>query len=153
MGNEVFNDVRVLLNNDALLKDGASSAFSQYNKDQLTPVKVDSSELLGLVTDHNDLGSGRFADPRSQQSFKYDHLRKEASDYKPWSPDSEVESLRAAIEAEVTAYALNHYRHGVSATFSKPTERWGAPWAFGLDLGSFRRFSFFQDICFLCSAG
>ena len=33
-----------------------------------------------------------------------------------------VEGLRAAIEAEVTAYALNHYRHGVSATFSKPTE-------------------------------
>ena len=79
---------------------------------------------------------------RSQQSFKYDHLRKEASDYKPWTADSEVlqcayltqnwahtwcccvqvEGLRAAIEAEVTAYALNHYRHGVSATFSKPTE-------------------------------
>ena len=33
-----------------------------------------------------------------------------------------MEGLRAAIEAEVTAYALNHYRHGVSATFSKPTE-------------------------------
>ena len=85
----------------------------------------------------------------TQQSFKYDHLRKEASDYKPWSADSEVlegfletwpiienkcfhiwywcikvEGLRAAIEAEVTAYALNHYRHGVSATFSKPTERY-----------------------------
>jgi len=120
--NEVFNDVRVLLNNDSLLKDGASAAFSQYNKDQLTPVKVDGSELLGLVTDHNDLGGGRFADARSGQSFKYDHLRKEATDYQAWSADATVEGLRAAIETEVTAYAMNHFRHGVSATFSKNTE-------------------------------
>jgi len=120
--NEVFNDVRVLLNNDALLKDGASSAFSQYNKDQLTPVKIEGSELFGLITDHNDLGSGRFADPRSKQSFKYDHLRKEASDQQSWTPDSSVENLRTAIESEVTSYALNHYRHGVCATFSKETD-------------------------------
>jgi len=120
--NEVFNDVRVLLKNDNLLRDGASSSFSQYNKDQLTPVKVEGSELFCLITDHNDLGGGRFADPRSKQSFKYDHLRKEASDYKPWSPDPAVEELRAAIESEVTNYTLNHYKHGVPAVFSKDTD-------------------------------
>lgn len=120
--NEVFNDVRVLLANDSLLKDGASPAFSQYNKDQLTPVRIQGSELFCLITDHNDLGGGRFADPRTKQSFRYDHLRKEASDYQPWSPDSSVESLRSAIENEVTGYCLNHYKHGVSATFSKNTE-------------------------------
>ena len=102
----------------------------------------------GIISNHSPLASLNHLN-RSQQSFKYDHLRKEASDYKPWSADSEVlegfletwpiienkcfhiwywcikvEGLRAAIEAEVTAYALNHYRHGVSATFSKPTERY-----------------------------
>jgi len=120
--NEVFNDVRILLNNDSLLRDGASSAFSQYNKDQLTPVKIDDAELFCLITDHNDLGGGRFADPRSKQSFKYDHLRKEASDYKPWTGDSTVEELRSAIEGEVTNYTLNHYKHGVPAVFSKTTD-------------------------------
>jgi len=121
--NEVFNDVRVLLNNDALLRDGASSAFSQYNKDQLTPVKIEGSETFGLITDHNDVGGGRFCDPRSGQTFKYDHLRKEASEYKPWSGgDQSLEELRSAIETEVTSYATNHYKQGVPAVFSKNTE-------------------------------
>lgn len=120
--NEVFNDVRVLLSNDSLLRDGASSAFSQYNKDQLTPVRIEGSEVFGLITDHNDLGGGRFADPRSKQSFKYDHLRKEASEYKPWSSDPGVEELRSSLEAEVTNYCLNHYKHGVPAVFAKDTE-------------------------------
>ncbi|XP_064543011.1 F-actin-capping protein subunit alpha [Drosophila montana] len=117
--NEVFNDVRELLKNDALLKDGASHAFSQYNKDQLTPVRVEGSEHNAIISEYNDLGNGRFYDPRTKQSFKYDHLRKEASDYQDLEADANAESWRAALDLATLAYTANHYRHGVSSVFGK----------------------------------
>ncbi|KAK0079171.1 hypothetical protein PV325_001639 [Microctonus aethiopoides] len=117
--NEVFNDVRVLLNNDNLLKEGASGAFAQYNKDQLTPVKVDGTEYPTLITEYNDLGNQRFYDARSKQSFKYDHLRKEATDYEQYEPDTAVEQWRSALQEEITNYTQSHYRHGVCSVFGK----------------------------------
>jgi len=116
--NEVFNDVRVLLSNDTLLKEGASGAFAQYNKDQLTPARIEGGQYCCLITDYNDLGSGRFADPRTKQSFRYDHLRKEASEFQPWSPNASLEPMRFAIENEATSYTLNHYKHGICSAFS-----------------------------------
>lgn len=117
--NEVFNDVRKLLNNDDLLKDGASGAFAQYNKDQLTPVRIENADHLVLITEYNDLGNNRFYDPRSKQSFKYDHLRKEASDYQPWTPDAAVENWRSALDTEFIQYTKNHYKDGVCSVVGR----------------------------------
>ncbi|UYV78113.1 CAPZA2 [Cordylochernes scorpioides] len=116
--NEVFNDVRVLLNNDTLLKERATSAFARYNKDQHTPVRIDGSALPALITEYNDLGGGRFYDPRSQQSFRYDHLRREPSDWQPWEADSATEPWRSALQETWTAYVADHYRHGASSVFA-----------------------------------
>ena len=116
--NEVLSDVRDLLGNDDILT-GASTAFSQYNKEQMTPVNIQDFHLPVLITEYNDLGGGRFGDPRYRHSFNFDHIRKEASEVKPWEPDTSKEALRSAVEAEVTEYCNQHYAKGASLTISK----------------------------------
>jgi len=117
--NEVFNDVRKLLDNDDLLKEGASGAVAQYNKDQLTPVRIENADHLVLVTEYNDLGNNRFFDPRSKQSFRYDHLRKEATDYQTFNPDTISEPWRSALDAEFFQYTRNHYKDGVCSVVGR----------------------------------
>lgn len=70
-----------------------------------------------LITEFNELGSNRYYDPRSRQSFKYDHLREETSDLQQWTPDPTSEPWRSALEEVWSKYCADHYHNGVSAVF------------------------------------
>jgi len=117
--NEVFNDVRVLVQNDSLLRDGVAKSIAEYNKDQLTPVRLEGQSHYALVTEHNDLGSGRFLDPRAKLSFKFDHLKKEAFDLKACEGEPSTESWRSALEEELSLYVGGHFPHGVCAVYAR----------------------------------
>lgn len=65
------------------------------------------------------LGGGRFYDPRTKQSFKYDHLRKEASDFHGYEVDAIVEPWRAALDAEAIQYTANHFPQGICSVFGR----------------------------------
>lgn len=112
--NEVFNDVRTLLNDDGLVRRSVSKAFAEYNRDQYIPTKVPGVEEECLITDANDLGDGRFYDPRSHQSFKFDHLRREASEQQAHQFDEHSEPWRSAFEKELTEYIKERYTYGAS---------------------------------------
>ncbi|KAE9421834.1 hypothetical protein Angca_003062, partial [Angiostrongylus cantonensis] len=117
--NEVFNAVRMLLNNDQLLKEGCSQAVVKYNESQFAPVKLDGVEKQTLITPFNDIGGGRYVDDASMKSFKYDHLRKEASDIQPYPVESTaLESWRAALQKELDIYIEEHYaKSGIGCVF------------------------------------
>lgn len=121
--NEVFNDVRTLLNDDALLeRGGCIETVKLYNKTQFVPVRIDGAEQPTLITVYNELPDGRFVDPKSHKVFKYDHLRKEAVDVQMATPkelDEKHEIWRKALQKELDEYTHEHfYRTGVATVFT-----------------------------------
>ncbi|XP_003738440.1 F-actin-capping protein subunit alpha [Galendromus occidentalis] len=118
--NEVFNDCRVLVGNDELLKKAASSTIAEYHMDQLTPCTIGGFPDKSLVTHFNALPDSRYYDPRQRVSFRFDHYKREAMDPQPMeSSQTDTAALRASLDEFWSTYCLAHYKHGVSAVFDQ----------------------------------
>lgn len=123
--NEVFNDVRILLADDRLLKEKATGAFAAYDTDQFTPCKLPSVENPVLITEHGNLDPGQFYDPSTKQRFHYDHLRKEASDVEPHEYNESGEEWRSSLEESLREYLGLHYPDGNMSVYCPNAEGGG----------------------------
>ncbi|KAJ8660416.1 hypothetical protein O0I10_003874 [Lichtheimia ornata] len=121
--NDVFNDVRTLVANDDALQDGILEALEQYNTEQLITVIPPGLDYEVIVSSHGKVGEDRYLDPRSKQTFKFDHMRLIASELESHDIDESLEELRSTIETEVAAYVKDHYPEGVCTVYATDEHR------------------------------
>jgi len=115
--NDVFNDVRTLIDNDEVLQDGINAALEEYNTDQLITVALPDDGREVIVSKYGQVDSEHFVDPKTHQIFKFDHVRLVASEFEVHTIDEATEPLRTAIEESVEAYIADHYPNGACAVY------------------------------------
>ncbi|KAF7727837.1 F-actin-capping protein [Apophysomyces ossiformis] len=120
--NDVFNDVRTLVDNDEALQDGILNALEQYNTQQHITVQPPDLEYEVIVSQYGKVDQDRFLDPRSHKSFKFDHMRLTASDLEDHEIEQSIEELRVAVDTEVQAYVADHYPNGVCTVYGVNSE-------------------------------
>lgn len=120
--NDVFNDVRTLVNNDEGLQDGILQALEQYNTEQHITVTLPATDYEVIISKDGKVGEDRYLDPKSKQTFKFDHMRLTASDLEEYTEEKALESLRAAVEKESELYVNDHYPSGVCTVHCTDSE-------------------------------
>ncbi|KAJ1923925.1 F-actin-capping protein subunit alpha [Tieghemiomyces parasiticus] len=112
--NDVFNDIRGIINDDAALQQHITPALEEYNIDQLQTVTLPETEHAVIISKYNRVDADHFVDPRSKQIFKFDHLRQTATDPQPHTVEEAQEELRLAVDDAVQKYVAEHYPEGAS---------------------------------------
>ncbi len=95
-----------------------------YAKEQTIQVSLPGNSQKSLVTEHGELGNGRFLCPRSHKSYTLDLYSHAVSDVQSLKPDDaeggsvELESWRVAIEEALTTYMGQNFPKGAVSVFA-----------------------------------
>lgn len=117
---EAFSDLRRLVGDDSLMCQEVASLCALHNKLHFTPVRRKECEVL--LTRHNELEEKHFLDPERQVSFRFDHVRREASEFQAHlQEDEKGEAWRKALYEGLKAYVSSHYPGGLCSVFIKDT--------------------------------
>eukprot|EP01135_Chromosphaera_perkinsii_P008083 Nk52_evm1s1128 gene=Nk52_evmTU1s1128 len=116
--NEVYNDVKVLFDDDELLNSECQDAFGKHNKEQFLPVKLDGQLHKVLVTEAGEVEGNKYLDPRSKQKFTFEHLCRVVTNVEPFEVgNAQCESFRGAVDEAMFKYISNHYPKGVTTVY------------------------------------
>lgn len=75
--NDVFADIRALVDDDTKVNAATKSQLATYNKTQFITCKVNGKNVI--ISEDNELSAGKFWDALTGKSFDFDHSRLTAS--------------------------------------------------------------------------
>ncbi|KAG9033802.1 F-actin-capping protein subunit alpha [Tulasnella sp. JGI-2019a] len=126
--NDVLNDVRAIIANDAELEHGIHSALEEYNLTQFTTVDVPGHDHKVVICNQGRIGNEDastetgelqwFLDPRSKTKLCFNHSDLSVSQTKEVEVDENAEPFRASLEAAVLTYIHDHFHDGVASVYS-----------------------------------
>lgn len=117
--NNVFEDLRILVDNDNFMRLEAAQVCAHHNRNNITPVKVKGGN--SLVTRYNYIGGNRFFDPQIKLSFRFDHLSGKADKFLLHHDAirDDVELWRATLNVALDSYMESHFSSGGCRVFKK----------------------------------
>lgn len=116
---DVIRDSRILLNDDNTFKDTIVEALSKYQQAQFMPVNLDNNTSV-LLTSHGYTNDGRFIDPKTGKSFRFDFNKKACIDVEDApAAEGDAESYRKEVCAAISEYVKEFYPAGVSTVYGK----------------------------------
>ncbi|XP_054844577.1 F-actin-capping protein subunit alpha-3 [Eublepharis macularius] len=116
--NHIFEDLRILVMDDQLMRNKAAQECAYHNKMNITAVKLQGGN--SLVTRYNDLRGNRFFDPQSTFSFRFDHLSGRIDKYLlQGTIADDAELWRSTLNVALKSYVKNHFPSGTCCVFRK----------------------------------
>lgn len=117
--NHVFEDLRILVNDNNLMRLEAAQVCAHHNRNNCTSVKIKGDNAL--VTRYNYIGGNRFFDPQIKLSFRFDHLSGRADKFLPHHDTlrGDAELWRGTLNAALESYMESHFSSGCCRVFNK----------------------------------
>ncbi|XP_066489887.1 F-actin-capping protein subunit alpha-3 [Tiliqua scincoides] len=144
--NNVFEDLRILIDDDILMRLEAAQVCAHHTRNNFTSVRIKGGNAL--VTRYNYIGGNRFFDPQIKLSFRFDHLSGKADKFllhhDTFRDDTEL--WRATLNVALESYVESHFQSGGCRVFKKnltnspffvvcieghqspPSESWNGHW-------------------------
>ncbi|OMJ20511.1 F-actin-capping protein subunit alpha-1 [Smittium culicis] len=114
---DVFNDIRGLVNDDLTLQQEIGPILSECNTSQFHSTTLPDSDSQVILTKYNQLNDSEFIDFQTGMKFSFDHLRMKTSDAIDYNEHLGEDEFRDELYTQGEEYLSEHFVGGKLGVF------------------------------------